>query len=577
MDQSSQKHLEDIEKGERLKSIFEMLNKEKKRFERIANSRQLTEIERREYESICSKLHAFYEKCRAFIKPRKNGPGKFMVEGYVNWCVMQRMNHDEKVKSTPSSFLSAQNYTVMNGLNYEKQSPTMRKTKSENNHETPTAYAYNRTAEPRISPEKYTQIPAAQQEINTPRNGFENLNGRMQMHFGYRNNTGFQRGPPFGIPQYMGPHSPYMKTNKTVNAENQQLNGYPPNPERYFHQMPPNPHFSSGYFVQPPLRNDEYLRQKKENYAEKTSIKTQKTSRKAVKNPLSEKHPVSNASKEFIYPQHLQYNEIRERPHSENTMFYNDQRAFSNFNFMESSKTNLRHRAKKEPFVHSPISKTISKTDLNRQQITYPNPSFQMKNNIGIPEHPSMIRKNETRSDNFREINTPVTISARRRRPIQSEEPAKQPRFSFEFNCEKTLNANLNTSIPDSNPLLSDKSFKIKNIFSISDAFHSKFLPNPELSNLNRNEFVKFLKAHQSENKISDELTIAFMIHLDTVFHKTLLISSMIAQIKNNKQIEAEDLKFAFKKVIGNEKTKNKDEKQKLKSIFFESKQMPEE
>jgi len=81
--------LDDVEKGERLKCIFEILNKDKKRYERIKNNRSLSSAEQKEYEECCSKLTSFYEKCRAFIKPRKNGPGKFMVQAYVNWCVNQ--------------------------------------------------------------------------------------------------------------------------------------------------------------------------------------------------------------------------------------------------------------------------------------------------------------------------------------------------------------------------------------------------------------------------------------------------------------------------------------------------------
>lgn len=109
---------DDVEKGERLKCAFEVLNKDKKRYERMKNTRNLSQNEQKEYEEICAKLTAFHEKCRGFIKPRKNGPGKFIVQAYVNWCASQRAmanNHpfqQERISDIPVMEKKATEYRM---------------------------------------------------------------------------------------------------------------------------------------------------------------------------------------------------------------------------------------------------------------------------------------------------------------------------------------------------------------------------------------------------------------------------------------------------------------------------------
>ncbi|ELA42745.1 uncharacterized protein VICG_00060 [Vittaforma corneae ATCC 50505] len=117
MRESSQRPLDDVEKGERLKCIFEVLNKDKKRYERIKNTRTLSEAEQKEYDDVCTRLNSFYEKCQAFIKPRKNGPGRFMVQAYVNWCASQNIiakqgksHHDPPIETIDNSAHSAEVY-----------------------------------------------------------------------------------------------------------------------------------------------------------------------------------------------------------------------------------------------------------------------------------------------------------------------------------------------------------------------------------------------------------------------------------------------------------------------------------
>lgn len=73
-------------KAERLKYVFDELVKQKKKFENIISTRGLKSEEHEQYVITCSKLNNFNEKCKNFIRPRKNGVGKFSVKDYITWC-----------------------------------------------------------------------------------------------------------------------------------------------------------------------------------------------------------------------------------------------------------------------------------------------------------------------------------------------------------------------------------------------------------------------------------------------------------------------------------------------------------
>lgn len=88
MDEQSPK-ISDQDRGKKFKEIFETLNKCKKRLDKLKITRSLTSSEEIQLTEVNKKLDAFTVKCRMFIKPRKNGPGKFMVEEYVKWCSYQ--------------------------------------------------------------------------------------------------------------------------------------------------------------------------------------------------------------------------------------------------------------------------------------------------------------------------------------------------------------------------------------------------------------------------------------------------------------------------------------------------------
>lgn len=73
------------EKAERLKYMFDSLVKEKKKYERFKCTRGLNMTETKHLEDVKRKLENFIEKCKNFIRPRKNGAGKFSIEDYVGW------------------------------------------------------------------------------------------------------------------------------------------------------------------------------------------------------------------------------------------------------------------------------------------------------------------------------------------------------------------------------------------------------------------------------------------------------------------------------------------------------------
>ncbi|KAI4290935.1 hypothetical protein PAPHI01_0209 [Pancytospora philotis] len=80
------------EKAERLKYMFDALNKQKKKYERLRVGRGLSKPEYEQYVEVMTKLENFNEKCKNFIRPRKNGAGKFSVEDYLSWSREQMVS-----------------------------------------------------------------------------------------------------------------------------------------------------------------------------------------------------------------------------------------------------------------------------------------------------------------------------------------------------------------------------------------------------------------------------------------------------------------------------------------------------
>lgn len=142
MDTSSDKFISDKAKGEKLKFIFETLNKDKKRYDKIRDSRGLSLDENQEYEEICRKLKSFYEKCSIFIKTRKNGPGKFMVDFYINWC---------NSKDTKSNFLSNRIHDEFLSTNFEFHKQI------QNSIDISNSVEKQKSQRPQLSPHAYTR------------------------------------------------------------------------------------------------------------------------------------------------------------------------------------------------------------------------------------------------------------------------------------------------------------------------------------------------------------------------------------------------------------------------------------
>lgn len=86
MDKNENISMDLKEKAERLKYMFDALNRQKKKYDRLKNTRGLSKSEYEQYTEVTLKLSNFNEKCKNFIRPRKNGVGKFSTEDYISWC-----------------------------------------------------------------------------------------------------------------------------------------------------------------------------------------------------------------------------------------------------------------------------------------------------------------------------------------------------------------------------------------------------------------------------------------------------------------------------------------------------------
>lgn len=116
MNQNPQTIFGSRERGEKLSELFDALNKKRSKLERQKHFRELSENEKIELEAIISKLSTFNEKCRQFIKKRKNGYGKFMVDEYVRWC--SNLKNDDLFNDKGNNFMGG-------GLKNERENPIL--------------------------------------------------------------------------------------------------------------------------------------------------------------------------------------------------------------------------------------------------------------------------------------------------------------------------------------------------------------------------------------------------------------------------------------------------------------------
>lgn len=216
MDPSSEKLISDRAKGEKLKFIFETLNKDKKRYDRIQATRILSSDETQEYEEICRKLKSFHEKCSIFIKTRKNGPGKFLVDSYVNWC---------NSKEIQSNFLSNRIYDELlwSNLGVNKQNQATQEISSNSDNK----------MQPRVQNHSSMQAKRDNSEINAN----VHQQKRLPHPFTYPSNS----NPNVFVEPRPHPHSNSSMINHHNNIMPQYANTLSP----YIHSRSPLPPFHS--------------------------------------------------------------------------------------------------------------------------------------------------------------------------------------------------------------------------------------------------------------------------------------------------------------------------------------------
>lgn len=686
MGENSEKPLNDIEKGERLKCIFESLNKDKKRYEKIQAIRTLSQEEKNEYENICTRLNSFYKKCGLFIKPRKNGPGKFMTQMYINWCLAQKalddnapyqMNQESQYqkakifnnqsKLNPNEQMAINNYPSVQSqmpnkvnmnfevnprhMGYNKDSDSIRSNnylsnREEDRMEYQTAPIKDVNQMPRRREHDYRQEDNYpyyfKEEYRSPKmtNPISSVNRSQpyssNMPLEYITNSRIHpnnfidsspHSRPFPQNQLgdivnMPPYSPYgaKERDRQLNEPGLMLfsdknefslkNGFPIEPNSYVSAQAKNQmEFSDDLnvykeSVTPVLNHQDYYNnQLGQNINVNTSPSNPVFSNTNYPN-LGNNICDYNKGGLFLktpaeYPQAITDvpNEVKNVFHSEIQPKPNGPRIAHNINGQLNdympfsySKDGVYHHSANIQSYYSNINNNI-----NRNQAMF------IENQPYVKTPTICTQK------------SPVTISARRKSastsPIDhlSTNLNKKDNFSFEFTCdtrrqnniqpkrikipnnydkiemakEKPLNrieAFLEEKKPEYDNMINRNMINISenfcesllNFYKMPTNFKKPFFINPNIAELSRKSLDTFCDTNNIPRISSPEISISVMIHLDSILHKTLLISGILAQSRANHELKIEDLAIAFEKAtFTGLKYNNKDEDQFEKTLEY--------
>lgn len=618
MDQNSEKQLNDIEKGERLKYIFEILTKDKKKYERTKNTRALTNAEQKDYDNTCAKLCSFYEKCRIFIKPRKNGPGKFMVQAYVNWCASQRKDENQPFSrdiqnvSTSQSMHRLIDNPVINVIGYDQPNLIMKNTEIKGQQEPFANYSYSRSASSGSLSEKHNQSQGSLQPIDNIGTSFDIINGRIPIHSAFQKplsgNTTTLSG---NMHTYTGLGSPQVKSNIGAFSSSKdsifrtiqnQAQGQTQNQGRYEYGTVSHPKYADKSIAQNNIRADEHIQLKMNPFQARNSKfppENQGAVRVERKICLDDIQPLGFNS--FEQPKHLAGQAYRDSPLSQSIIksgsssseqqdpeSYEYTKQHSNFGYYNNEYSSfLSTKNSKSSFMkaNSPGIKTGLRGDpveysslntIQRAQRKQEKPQSQILAEMDF----SIGKPVENIAKCVKDTDSTITISARRRPTVaEISQPVKSTGFSFEFTCEQKKAPQIAKAIKRQNGLFDtltafeqlkstkDDAFSLERLYKIPKSFHRQFLPKYERSKGQIQDLAAFSKSHNLKKCVPSTLSIPFLIHLDAVLHKLLISSCMLAQSKKVPKLEVEDIKLAFEKHI----LKKACKKDRIADIFRET------
>ncbi|KAM0681527.1 hypothetical protein GINT2_000040 [Glugoides intestinalis] len=611
MDQNSEKQLNDIEKGERLKYIFEILTKDKKKYERTKNTRSLTSIEQKEYDNICAKLCSFYEKCRIFIKPRKNGPGKFMVQAYVNWCANQKKDEkkifarDNQSVNTSQSMYRTTDNPVINVIGYDQPNLIMKNTEVKSQTEPFAHYSYSNNLNSASLSEKYNRIQGSLQPIDSIGTSFDIINGRVPIH------SAFQKQLSANTNIYTGLGSPQIKSNigafpsskdSVFRTIQNQAQG------RYEYSKIPISQYGEKSINQTNIREDEHVQRKMnpfEGRIMKYPVENQSTARIERLMSLDDIQPLGTNS--FEQPAHMtaqaayrgsplsqsiikpgsspseqqepESYEYTKLPTDTNFGYYSNEYS----TFLSTKHINGTFMKARSPVVPCTLRcDTVEHSQANTIQRAQRKQERAQSQILGEFDFCTRRAAENTIKSTKDTTDSAITISARRRTTVPENKEAiaiQSTGFSFEFNCEQKKAPYLDKAIKRQPGLFdtlttfeqlkraNDDAFSLTRLYHIPKSFHKQFTPKYELSKGHIQDLNAFSASHSLKKCVPNALFIPMFIHLDTVFHKVLLASCMLAQAKKVPRLNVKDIQEAVERHI----LKNTRKKDNLDDHFRET------
>lgn len=599
MQENSKLTLSNREKGEHLKEIFESLNKSKKRLERLKSTRNLSVSEEKELQEVILRLKSFYEKCKMFIKFRKNGPGKFVVEEYLKWCNFQKPYHPYNTNQYKSSLEYVKCESEASQGSFQKSSAS-----------------YSNIPQPPypIRSVQTSEMDHSNSEDVIRANHYRNQMSPQQ-HL-YFNQSAPDHNKDFDLKnRYLGP-----KVNETMN-----YGGYPKAFERE-KSSPESLRKSIGHIEPLNTPKECYIQSPRfapppQNMSAGSYFKTSPFNfHSGMPGMGAMPIPIKTVAKRSNYSQNRQEShQDSEMPKKHDAQSFHPHQPNNHYGFPPQDRSlfvnkNHSHLMNHDPLKTSHYERTpvqsshIHNMHPGAPNIAFPdqqspkmfhsnfynaNPGFRHHPQVSSPRQLPIFKANHA---SMKVLSTPNDLQ-------YDKTPTCNANSSSELNC--AIDPNLKIGLPEMNfhvnnahPQMARTTpnsfqtqfpfeFKFDNKepeqgkrvdgptfprdFSLSKhrTSHTSFKPGdprpepksnflakpdnkikPEILNASRQHIDEFLQKIDPEINLSDKIKNCILVHVDSVMHKVMMFSASIASNRNSKKLTKGDFRLAFEKIV---------------------------
>lgn len=570
MQENSKSILTNKEKGEHLKEIFESLNKIKKRLERLKSARKLNNTEEAELQEVTIKLKSFYEKCKMFIKFRKNGPGKFMVDEYLKWCNSQKPYPQYGNSQYKSSLECVKSENHMPARPYLSTEP------QQINNQYPIANRSMQPAEYAKSEEIY-RAKYYRNQPHLPRMGFNQSVPECREHGYLDPRREHELNSVTSYSRYPNGMNSGRIANDSIRrglGAIEPLQGPLASPR----QLPQNA-YPGPYFRSPPLNYIPAVAgvgpvpvktvARRGNYSQSRpgqASNLEPVARPDFQDPRPQQFSSASPERQAFQSKSPQNSEspktgFFERAPIQNAHEYSNIRPQAYSPFAGNSNPGLSYPPKgPNPFVSSmkfnssPVISSNPKSDILPDLMAKPYSNKILELDSSVYE--SLKRENLAINS---EAMPKYFSEPQPKNPNYATPDCIQSHFPFEFRFDNKNSQPQNESIqpvmaPKSDPEKLISTDNLPQLFISKDVRDAFFKPSKkqsvELMSTARLDIDGLIKKTDSSISLSEETKDWILIHIDSIMHKIMMFSATLAVDRKNKKFTIDDFKLAFHKII---------------------------